>query len=248
MPGLFDKLKSKAQGALASHDGSSSNPGQGLSSHATHADIITHGGQQLNVTKAHLQSQNARTPQPVSDAQPQASLPPKVKNVSYHEPMTFYHPSGWKHNVMRDLGFSSVLDGRIIWTWGDTLMGTSEQCMICACDSTSIGTLDNKLVAIDTAIAPGGSHVANWIDCNEAENKDEGLTRHAFGGTNIVEVAPGKGVVYYLKNYRPGGTSTIKGAGIATVTIDDKNIPHSTRVGDVMWNGKHYLCVSLHRI
>ena len=163
-------------------------------------------------------------------------MPPKPANVRYMGAMRFYHPRGHQHNVMRDLGFTGIIDGRIVWSWGDTLMGTEDQSMICATDSTSIGNMNDPMGACDTDLAPGTDNVANWIPPNREEEADGGLSCYAFGGTNIIEYAPNKGLVYYLKNHRPGGNSTIKGAGVATVEIDQHNIPHATRIGEKLWN------------
>ena len=228
---FFDRIKSKAQETFQGQHKDNA----ATDSHNQHPTPPHH---KLKFTKPHLQSQNASIPQPGKQAPGPGQLPPKVKSHVYHEPMTFLHPSGHAHNVMRDLGFSGVLDGRIVWTWGDTLMGTGDQSMICAVDSTTIGTLDAKGITMDSAIAPNSNNVRNWIDCLPEEEADGGLGKYAFGGTNIVEYPPksGKGVVYYLKNSRPGGQSVIKGAGIASVHIDDENIPHSQRHGEILWN------------
>lgn len=54
-------------------------------------------------------------------------MPPKVVSHEYHEqPMKFHLPNGKKHGVMCDLGFSGVIDGRVVWTFGDTLMGQDD--------------------------------------------------------------------------------------------------------------------------
>lgn len=239
---FFNKLKSKAQEAL--HGNNEDSNRQDLSNMASPShSAFHHNGQTLNFTKSHLQSQGAKTPHPgnnnTNPPPAPGTLPPKLKTHTYHDsPMRFLHPSGHQHAVMRDLGFSSVLGGRIIWTWGDTLMGNQKSCMICAVDSTTIGTLDSKGISLDSAIAPGSRNVANWIDCSPEEEADGGLEKYAFGGTNIVEYPPhsGHGVVYYLKNERPGGISIIRGAGIATVSITDDNIPHSNRCGNTLWS------------
>jgi hypothetical protein len=59
-----------------------------------------------------------------------------------------------------------------------------------------------------------------------------------MGGTNVVEYAPGQGLVWWLKKDRGGsGCHCIVGAGVATVTADASGA-RATRVGTgVMWNG-----------
>lgn len=61
------------------------------------------------------------------------------------------------------------------------------------------------------------------------------------GGTNIVEIAPNKGLVYYLKNDRKGGGGKILGAGVAEVHMEG-DVPHARRVHDTLWGPKdpHY--------
>ena len=66
-------------------------------------------------------------------------MPPKVAKRTYHHARhEFYHPSGHPHKTMRDLGFTGVLDGKIVWGWGDTLMGDEKHANICAVDATSV--------------------------------------------------------------------------------------------------------------
>lgn len=237
---FFYQLKSKVQQALYGNEDSNKTdePDQPISTATPSHSAFIHNSQHLNFSKSHLQSQRAKIPQPGVTPPGPGTFPPKLLKHTYRPPMRFLRPSGHQHAVMRDLGFTGILDGRIIWTWGDTLMGNHDSCMICAVDSTSIGTLDAKGVTLDSAITPGTRNVANWIDCTPEEEADGGLTKYAFGGTNIVEypVDSGRGVVYYLKNERPGGISVIRGAGIATVSIDDNNIPHSQRCGTTLWS------------
>ncbi|MEV4141681.1 hypothetical protein AB0J72_57200 [Dactylosporangium sp. NPDC049742] len=77
-----------------------------------------------------------------------------------------------------------------------------------------------------------------WIPLTQQENAEGGLGRYGMGGTNVVEYAPGKGLVWFLKNDRGGsGCHCIVGAGVATVTADAGGA-RATRAGTgVMWNG-----------
>jgi hypothetical protein len=194
-----------------------------------------HHGQCPNFSAPHLKSQRPIYPNPGKAPPGPGSLPPRVKNITYHDRMQFYRPDGRRHDVLRDLGFSGVLDGRIIWAWGDTLMGKEGSEMICAQDSTSIGTLDAPMVTVDTALHSNGKFVCNWIPCTPEEENEGGHGVNAFGGTNVLEIAPTKGVVFYLKNHRPGGLNHIVGAGVATCQTDENNVPHAVRNGEKMW-------------
>ena len=185
--------------------------------------------------ESYLKAQGVVYPNPGKWPPSNPSWPPKAKSVVYHDRMQFYHPKGHQHDVLRDLGFSGVLDGRIVWAWGDTLMGKEGSEFICAVDSTSIGTLDAPMVTLDSALHPDGCKVRNWIPCTPDEEKEGGHAINAFGGTNVVEVAPNKGIVFYLKNHRPGGMNHITGAGVATCYFGDNNVPYAIRNGEKMW-------------
>lgn len=75
-------------------------------------------------------------PQPGHANSAKGHMPPRVANLDYRGKMRFFKPDGEPHQVLRDLGFSGVIDGRVVWCWGDTLMGTQKKSMICANDST----------------------------------------------------------------------------------------------------------------
>lgn len=193
----------------------------------------TEGGAPPPPMHSHPNTARPEIPQPGGPSGP-GQLPPKVANIRYTEKHKFLKPDGKPHNTMRDLGFTGVLDGKILWTWGDTLMGTEEHNMICAVDSVSFGSMSNPMTSTDV-LAPGTNNVKNWIPCTDFESKDGGYSCYSFGGTNIIEYAPGQGLCYYLKNHRPGGVGKIWGAGVATVKFDNHGIPQATRFGDTMW-------------
>ena len=176
------------------------------------------------------------TPQPGQRQPGPGQMPPKVAKTAYLDRHQFYHPKGYRHYTMRDLGFTGVLDGKIVWCWGDTLMGTEDSAMICAVDSTTIGSMQAPMCSVDTALTPGSDNVRNWIPTNREENAGGGYTCYSFGGTNIVEIAPNKGIVYYFKMHRPSGVYKCHGAGIATCEIGPRSVPHAHRPYNVMWN------------
>lgn len=172
-------------------------------------------------------------PQPGQQAPGPGQMPPRVAKTDYLDPHVFYHPKGHPHNTMRDLGFTGVLDGKIVWSWGDTLMGTKDHSMICAVDSTSIGSMQAPMSSMDTALA--GNNVRNWIPLNHEEEKGGGYSVYSFGGTNIVEIAPNRGIVYYLKMHRPGGVYKCHGAGVATCEMGPNSVPNAHRHHDTLW-------------
>ncbi|KAK5112187.1 hypothetical protein LTR85_011620 [Meristemomyces frigidus] len=175
-------------------------------------------------------------PQPGQKGPGPGQMPPKVADRTYYDRHEFYSPKGHRHNTMRDLGFTGVLDGKIVWSWGDTLMGTEHQANICAVDSTSIGSMHAPMCSMDTALAPHSDNVRNWIPTIQQEEQDGGYSCYSFGGTNIVEVAPNKGIVYYLKMHRPGGVYKCHGAGVGTCEMGPGSVPHAQRPFNTMWN------------
>ncbi|KAI9695179.1 MAG: hypothetical protein M1820_008815 [Bogoriella megaspora] len=243
MKNLLNKAKQKVDQLVNQNTGGLVAAGHagGLGSHLERnlhdgSNSAAHGGGGCpNFDSRHLKNQHPLVPQPGHEAPGPGQLPPKVAKTTYHDRHKFFHPKGYEHDTLRDLGFTGVLDGRIIWTFGDTLMGTEERCMICAVDSTSIGTMDAPMCSLDSALQPNGEFVRNWIPCNEEEENDGGLVCYAFGGTNVIEISPNRGLVFYLKNHRPGGVQTLKGAGIATCYIGEDNVPHAQRVGEKLW-------------
>jgi hypothetical protein len=177
---------------------------------------------------------SARTPVPVYPQPGQTTgpgkLPPEVANVTYRDTLVYDNVQ-----IVRDLGFSGVVNGQIIWTFGDTLLLTSGGgSAFSASDSAALGDMSNPTHVHDKNLnASGGPQ--QWIPLTADEEANGGLGRYAEGGTNVVEYAPNKGLVWFLKNDRKGGSDSIVGAGVATVTAD-ANGPKATRVADTMWN------------
>lgn len=168
-------------------------------------------------------------PQPGQMTGP-GKLPPEVARVTYKDTLICDNPQ-----IVRDLGFSGVVNGQIVWTFGDTLLlkpgGGST---FSASDSAALGDLREPTHVHDKSLnASGGPE--QWIPLTPDEQSSGGLSRFAEGGTNVIEYAPNKGLVWFLKNDRGGGSDSIVGAGVATVTAD-ANGPKAVRVVDTMWN------------
>ncbi|TVY87154.1 hypothetical protein LAWI1_G008776 [Lachnellula willkommii] len=216
----FSKLADKIDGPKNRNGGSPSSSSQ--------APLINHN------TKP---SRKAIYPQPGLREPGPGQLPPKVASAKNHGIMHFFLPNGREHIVCRDVGNSGVLDGKVIWGWGDTLMGAGgrgSKANICATDSTSIGDMSNPMYATDTALWDNNDYVANFIPCLPSEEKDGGLVCYAFGGSNVIEYAPNEGLLFFLKIHRPDGKNHIKGAGVAKVTMEG-NVPKCHRDMDTLW-------------
>lgn len=184
-------------------------------------------------------------PQPATGLELELGLglgDPVVQSFTYADPMLFLDVNGKPHPVLRDLGFSGVLDGKIVWTWGDTLIGTPTSYYPTAVDSMTISVdLKKPFLSQDTAMT--GAGIDSLIPVNKEEIKGGGYLHYGFGGTNIIETSPGNGLIYYLINHRAigdlnGATSKLMGAGAAQVTLDKNNRPVVRRFGDRLWSSK----------
>jgi hypothetical protein len=153
-------------------------------------------------------------------------LPPAVSSVTY--PGDVIDPA---YNYERDLGFSGVVNGVDIWTFGDTLLGGA----FCSSDSSAVGALNIPGYVYDKNIRSGG-YTNEWIPLDSQELANGGLSDYSEGGTNVVEYAPNKGLVWFLKDYRPNGIDNIQGAGVCTVTATASGGAVATRTMDTMWN------------
>jgi len=157
-------------------------------------------------------------------------LPPTVFGTTYLGKL-IYDDSA----IVRDLGFSGVVNGQIIWTFGDTLLltGDGSTSDFCSSDSSGLGVFGSPRVVHDKALQSSGCP-KEWIPLDGMEQEGGGLGQFAEGGTNVIEYAPNKGLVWFLKNDRGGGGTGIVGAGVATVTASAAGAV-ATRPDDTMW-------------
>ncbi|KAJ8101162.1 hypothetical protein POJ06DRAFT_89985 [Lipomyces tetrasporus] len=142
---------------------------------------------------------------------------------------------------LRDNGFNGRIGDVTLISYGDTMFRdssyTDKFCGMTS-DSVAIAT-SNPLQVIDVLLDSGG-WPEQFCPLNPAWNEDKSVD--AMGITNIVETGPGRGIVYFLKNHRPGGVNNLVGAGVATVTMHG-NRPSCTRLAEYWWDGKtepHY--------
>jgi len=79
-------------------------------------------------------------------------LPPTVASTTYLGKL-LYDDSA----IVRDLGFSGVVNGQIIWTFGDTLLltGDGSTSEFCSSDSSGLGVFGSPLVVHDKALCRG---------------------------------------------------------------------------------------------
>lgn len=174
-----------------------------------------------------IPSKRITYPQPGQHTGP-GVLPPKAASA------TFLGPLHYDSNIARDLGFSGVVNGQVLWTFGDTLVQINGNFALSATDSVGLGAPGLPITVHDKNVNASG-WPQEWIPLTAAESASGGLSRFAEGGTNVIEYAPGSGLVWFLKNDRGSGIDTIVGAGVATVTANE-NGATATRSNDTMWN------------
>lgn len=160
------------------------------------------------------------------------ALPPKVAKAIFLSKQS--SPNG---AFARDLGFTGVVNGQIVWTYGDTLLPGLLPYAFCSSDASALGEIGHPLTVHDKFLDGHGCTIQS-IPLTEEENALGGLARFAEGGTNVVEYAPNKGLVWFLKNDRSKTSDSIIGAGVATVTADAKGAV-ATRRMDTMWNSSN---------
>jgi len=116
-------------------------------------------------------------------------LPPTVASTTYMGKL-IYDDSA----IVRDLGFSGVVNGQIIWTFGDTLLltGDGSTSEFCSSDSSGLGVYGSPLVVHDKALQSNGC-TKEWIPLDGMEQEGGGLGQFAEGGTNVIEYAPNQG-------------------------------------------------------
>ena len=136
--------------------------------------------------------------------------------------------------VGRDLGFVGKIQDTIIYTYGDT-MSQREGEFYMTSDSSSIGTAD-PLFVLNTQRTQDGNHPTDMIPPHDHWNEKN--TEDAFGGTNVIPTGGNGGMMFFLKNHRPGGKNQIIGAGIASVKLQDKKNITTERLAEYWWDSK----------
>ncbi|RMZ88748.1 hypothetical protein DV736_g4021, partial [Chaetothyriales sp. CBS 134916] len=144
--------------------------------------------------------------------------------------------SSW---IKRDLGFQGQIGNHVILSYGDTLYtdeNGSDEFRGMTSDSIALATHD-PLVVLDSDLNKYGYPNQG---CPVVADYGENMGEDALGITNVVETEPRKGILYFLLNHRPGGINTIKGAGVATVTLTDTFPPRAKieRLAKHWWDGE----------
>ena len=159
-------------------------------------------------------------------------------------------------HVNRDLGFQGQLGKYVLLTYGDTMYSDgnySDHWRGMTSDSVAFATHD-PLVVFDTDLNENG-YPRQF--CPVIKHFGEDPAECALGITNVVEMEPGQGalicaivtkcsntftgVLYFLLNHRPGGVNNLKGAGVATVSLDSDvypPVPIVKRLGQWWWDGE----------
>ncbi|KAK9235267.1 hypothetical protein V1525DRAFT_410499 [Lipomyces kononenkoae] len=144
-------------------------------------------------------------------------------------------------HCVRDNGFNGQIGGYTLLSYGDTMFRDqdySDTFRGMTSDSVAHATSD-PLRVTDVLLDESG-WPRQFCPLNPAWNED--ISVDAMGITNVVETSPGQGILFFLKNHRPGGVDHLVGAGVATVKMHG-NSPVCTRLAEYWWDGKtepHY--------
>lgn len=167
---------------------------------------------------------------------PQAQLPIKVKSDQLLGDIR----SKTTHCI-RDNGFHGKIGDCVIITYGDTMFrdrSYDDKFRGMTSDSCALAT-SNPLQVEDVLLDSQG-WPQQFCPLNPAWG--ENPSQDAMGITNVIETNPGEGIIFFLKNHRPGGKDTLIGAGVATITMHDRK-PIAKRLAEYWWDGKfepHY--------
>lgn len=140
--------------------------------------------------------------------------------------------------VKRDLGFQGRLGPHILLSYGDTMYSDasySDTWRGMTSDSIAFAT-HNPLVVVDPILNDDG-YPPQF--CPLMDDLDEDPAECALGITNVVEIGPNQGLIYFLLNHRPNGTNNLMGAGVATVHMKTHTYPPRPsikRLGQYWWD------------
>ena len=138
------------------------------------------------------------------------------------------------NSLPRDIGFSGVVNGQIVWSFADTFSAANGD-WICSSNSAGLGSFGNPLKVSDKNLLANGC-TPEWVKFTDGELSDGGLSHWANWTTNVIEVAPNQGLVWYGNQKRGDGTcNCVLGTGVATVTASESG-PVATRIMGTQWN------------
>ncbi|KAK9366868.1 hypothetical protein V1509DRAFT_628170 [Lipomyces kononenkoae] len=144
-------------------------------------------------------------------------------------------------NCIRDNGFNGQIGGYTLLSYGDTMFRDPEYSdAFRGMTSDSVAHATSDPLRVTDVLLDGSGWPQQFCPLNPAWKED--MSVDAMGITNVVETSPGRGVLFFLKNHRPGGVNNLVGAGVATVTMHG-NVPTCTRLAEYWWDGKtepHY--------
>jgi hypothetical protein len=165
------------------------------------------------------------------------SLPLVISAVSIQSTVFLGNITSTNTEDIRDLGFAGTIGKVSINTYGDTLIcgdGSAHDryyqtppCNLLAANGAAYSTA-NPLNITDFNLS--GTNAQMFCNYNSAETPP---SDYGMGLTNAIAM-PGsttKGVLYFLKNHRPGGKDDIVGAGVAIVDVSGK-YPTCTRTSE----------------
>ncbi|KAK9360206.1 hypothetical protein V1504DRAFT_455806 [Lipomyces starkeyi] len=135
---------------------------------------------------------------------------------------------------VRDNGFNGNIGNITLLTYGDTLYRDSSYSnTFYGLVSNSVAqATSNPLQVVDVLLNSAG-WPQQFCPLNSTWNENNSVD--AIGITNVVETGTGTGILFFLKNHRPGGVNNYIGAGVAFVTMNN-NLPSCTRLAEYWWD------------
>lgn len=145
--------------------------------------------------------------------------------------------------AIRDGGGVGMLAGKYVITYGDTLFAYSNlEPLPGALVSSSVAWADpHNPTRVNFKLS--GEYPAQFGPLLEKYNETgpNSLGPYAMAASNIQPTTGDEGVVYLVKNFRPGGVDHIIGSAPARVTVVD-GYPKATRIMDTYCKANHGLC------
>ncbi|KAI9652266.1 MAG: hypothetical protein M1831_007114 [Alyxoria varia] len=146
---------------------------------------------------------------------------------------------------LRDLGFWGNIGGTGILTYGDTFICPSSNplalCTPLSANSAAVSDPNTPLIAHDFNLDPENNSTAIFCDYTPSEAAAHPTFQYGMGLTNVVETdsEQRKGVVFFLKNFRPLAVDQIQGSGVAEVWADGgEGFPTCERKEEIWWDGR----------
>ena len=152
--------------------------------------------------------------------------PVNVTSVEYKGEAQTQNPSG----IYRDLGYYGQIGNAGIQVYGDTfqcLAGANSNCV--PMNANSAATTTSNPLQVNNV---NGGHI--FCDYLPSEKAAHPIADYGMGLTNVVQTGNNKGILFFVKDYRPNGNSQLQGSGVALIDTSGSQ-PTCTRTAEYWW-------------